>query len=187
MPKNILKKCICIADSRTQIAGYLYGVSPPDNPQVKEIRCIAMPPQWGTHQRVHLSSGLPEHDFLTDLEPLGWMHTRPNELPQLTPHDVTSHARILENNKHWDGDKCIILTCSFTPGSSEQYTVNIRSLMHKQQRRRGARHMPALRRDPRGMGVAALDTSITDNISAEYTNTSKVSMCPSRVAITRSR
>ncbi|KAF9617880.1 hypothetical protein IFM89_039099 [Coptis chinensis] len=29
---------------RTQIAGYLYGISPPDNPQVKEIRCIAMPP-----------------------------------------------------------------------------------------------------------------------------------------------
>lgn len=33
-----------------QIAGYLYGVSPPDNPQVKEIRCIIMVPQWGTHQ-----------------------------------------------------------------------------------------------------------------------------------------
>lgn len=34
MPKNLLKKFICIADLRTQIAGYLYGVSPPDNPQV---------------------------------------------------------------------------------------------------------------------------------------------------------
>jgi pre-mRNA-processing factor 8 len=31
--------------------------------------------------------------------------------------DLTSHARILENNKQWDGEKCIILTCSFTPGS----------------------------------------------------------------------
>lgn len=31
--------------------------------------------------------------------------------------DLTTHARILENNKHWDGEKCIILTCSFTPGS----------------------------------------------------------------------
>lgn len=30
---------------------------------------------------------------------------------------MTSHARVLENNKHWDGEKCIILTCSFTPGS----------------------------------------------------------------------
>ncbi|GMH03627.1 hypothetical protein Nepgr_005466 [Nepenthes gracilis] len=117
MPKNILKKFICIADLRTQIAGYLYGISPPDNPQVKEIRCIAMPPQWGTHQQVHLPSALPEHDFLNDLEPLGWMHTQPNELPQLSPQDVTAHARILENNKQWDGEKCIILTCSFTPGS----------------------------------------------------------------------
>ena len=34
MPKNLLKKFICIADLRTQIAGYMYGVSPPDNPQV---------------------------------------------------------------------------------------------------------------------------------------------------------
>jgi pre-mRNA-processing factor 8 len=117
MPKNILKKFICIADLRTQIAGYLYGVSPPDNPQVKEIRCIAMPPQWGTHQQVNLPAALPEHDFLTDLEPLGWMHTQPNELPQLSPQDLTSHAKILENNKQWDGEKCIILTCSFTPGS----------------------------------------------------------------------
>ncbi|KAH1207334.1 Pre-mRNA-processing-splicing factor 8A [Glycine max] len=148
MPKNILKKFICIADLRTQISGYMYGVSPPDNPQVKEIRCIVMPPQWGTHQQVHLPSALPEHDFLNDLEPLGWMHTQPNELPQLSPQfsrqlplpyllsgkyiydslyivspeksslqDLTSHAKILENNKQWDGEKCIILTCSFTPGS----------------------------------------------------------------------
>ncbi|KAJ4816432.1 Pre-mRNA-processing-splicing factor [Rhynchospora pubera] len=117
MPKNILKKFICIADLRTQIAGYLYGLSPQDNPQVKEIRCIAMVPQWGTHQQVHLPSALPEHEFLNDLEPLGWMHTQPNELPQLSPQDLTSHAKILENNKQWDGEKCIILTCSFTPGS----------------------------------------------------------------------
>lgn len=117
MPKNVLKKFICIADLRTQIAGYLYGMSPPDNPQVKEIRCIVMPPQWGTHQQVHLPASLPEHEFLNELEPLGWLHTQPNELPQLSPQDLTSHARVLENNKQWDGEKCIILTCSFTPGS----------------------------------------------------------------------
>ncbi len=34
MPKNLLKKFICIADLKTQIAGYLYGVSPPDHSQV---------------------------------------------------------------------------------------------------------------------------------------------------------
>lgn len=37
-----------------------------------------------------------------------------------SPHflqDLTNHAKVLENNKQWDGEKCIILTCSFTPGS----------------------------------------------------------------------
>ena len=40
LPKNLLKKFICIADLRTQIAGFMYGVSPPDNPQV----CFSLPP-----------------------------------------------------------------------------------------------------------------------------------------------
>ena len=44
LPKNILKKFICISDLRVQIAGYLYGVSPADNPQVKEIRSIVLVP-----------------------------------------------------------------------------------------------------------------------------------------------
>lgn len=35
MPKNLLKKFICIADLRTQISGFMYGISPPDNPQVR--------------------------------------------------------------------------------------------------------------------------------------------------------
>ncbi|KAL8957764.1 MAG: hypothetical protein Q9193_005047, partial [Seirophora villosa] len=42
MPKNILKRFITIADLRVQVAGYLYGSSPPDNDQVKEIRTIVM-------------------------------------------------------------------------------------------------------------------------------------------------
>mmetsp|Transcript_13991 Transcript_13991/g.37788 ORF Transcript_13991/g.37788 Transcript_13991/m.37788 type:complete len:2349 (-) Transcript_13991:271-7317(-) len=117
MPKNLLKKFICIADLRTQIAGFMYGVSPPDNPQVKEIRCIIMPPQWGNHQVVHLPNSLPEHDYLSDLEPLGWLHTQPNELPQMAPQDVTMHAKMLEMHKSWDGERCIVVTCSFTPGS----------------------------------------------------------------------
>ena len=117
MPKNVLKKFITIADLRTQIAGYLYGVSPPDNPQVKEIRCIVMPPQWGNHSMVNLPTMLPEHDYLSDLEPLGWIHTQPNESSQLQPQDCTQHAKILEQHEAWDGEKSIILTCSFTPGS----------------------------------------------------------------------
>ena len=117
MPKNLLKKFVCVADLRTQVAGYMYGVSPPDNPQVKEIRCVVMPPQWGNHAAVHLPHTLPDHDYLQDLEPLGWMHTQPNESPQMSPQDVASHARMLEAFKTWDGERCVLVTTSFTPGS----------------------------------------------------------------------
>ena len=117
LPKNLLRRFVCISDLRTQVAGYLYGVSPPDNPQVKEIRCLVMVPQWGTHQQVHLPHQVPEHEYLKELEPLGWIHTQPSEAPQLNPQDVTQMARLLENNRSWDGDRSIIVTCSFTPGS----------------------------------------------------------------------
>jgi pre-mRNA-processing factor 8 len=40
LPKNVLKKFICIADLRTQIAGYMYGVSPADNPHVRPPSCL---------------------------------------------------------------------------------------------------------------------------------------------------
>ena len=116
-PKNILKKFICIADLRTQVAGYLYGVSPADNLQVKEIRCIVLPPQWGTPISITLPNQLPEHELLKDLEPLGWIHTQPNELPQLPPQDVVMHSKIIANNKSWELEKAIVITCSFTPGS----------------------------------------------------------------------
>ena len=45
LPKNLLKKFICIADLRTQVAGYMYGVSPPDNPQVR----APSPPAYSVH------------------------------------------------------------------------------------------------------------------------------------------
>ncbi|KAI9504626.1 hypothetical protein BX070DRAFT_222513 [Coemansia spiralis] len=122
LPKNLLKRFIAIADPRTQIAGYLYGKSPPGNDQVKEIHSIAMVPQWATHQQVHLPDKMPSHEYLRDLEPLGWIHTMPNELSHLSPQDVTTHARILARTAdkpkiRWDGEKTIVMTCAFTPGS----------------------------------------------------------------------
>jgi pre-mRNA-processing factor 8 len=38
MPKNILKSFVISSDLRTQVAAFLYGASPPDNRQVKEIK-----------------------------------------------------------------------------------------------------------------------------------------------------
>jgi len=121
VPKNILKKFICISDLRTQIGGFIYGVSPPDNAQVKEIRAIVMPPQYGSHTTVNIPlNSVPHTDnaYLQDMEPLGWIHTRPAELPGLPPQDVIQHSKLMANEDHgWDPSKVITITCSFTPGS----------------------------------------------------------------------
>jgi len=117
MPKNILKRFITIADLRVQVAGYLYGSSPPDNDQVKEIRTIVMIPQVGNTRDVQLPHHLPQHDYLNALEPLGIIHTvSGNEPPYMTAMDVTSHARLMNAHPAWD-KKTVTMTVSFTPGS----------------------------------------------------------------------
>ena len=123
LPKNILSKFITIADLRTQIAGYLYGVTPSDNDQVREIRCIVMVPQVGNHQSVTMPKKLPDDEMLKEMEPLGWIHTQPNELIQngaqiLPAPDVVTHASIVTDNPNaWTGKNEIIITTSFTQGS----------------------------------------------------------------------
>lgn len=117
MPKNILKRFITIADLRVQVAGYVYGLSPSDNDQVKEIRCIAMVPQIGSTRDIQLPQQLPHHEYLEQLEPLGIIHTvSGNEPPYMTAMDVTQHARLMNAHKSWD-KKTISMTVSFTPGS----------------------------------------------------------------------
>ncbi|KAK6611598.1 Pre-mRNA-processing-splicing factor 8 [Botrytis cinerea] len=117
MPKNILKRFITIADLRVQVAGYLYGSSPPDNEQVKEIRCIVMVPQIGSTRDVQLPQQLPQHEYLDQMEPLGIIHTvSGNEPPYMAAMDVTQHARLMNAHKSWD-KKTVTMTVSFTPGS----------------------------------------------------------------------
>ena len=117
MPKNILKRFIIIADLRVQIAGYLYGASPPDNPQVKEVRAIAMIPQVGNTREVQLPYQLPQHEYLSELEPLGIIHTNAgNEPPYMAAADVTQHARLMNAHSSWD-KKTVTMTVTFTPGS----------------------------------------------------------------------
>ena len=117
MPKNILKRFITIADLRVQVAGYLYGSSPPDNDQVKEIRCIVMVPQIGNTRDIQLPQQLPQHEYLEQMEPLGVIHTvSGNEPPYMTAMDVTQHARLMNAHKSWD-KKTVSMTVSFTPGS----------------------------------------------------------------------
>lgn len=117
MPKNILKRFITIADLRVQVAGYLYGSSPPDNAQVKEVRTIVMIPQVGNTRDVQLPHQLPQHSHLTGLEPLGLIHTvSGNEPSYMTAADVTQHSRLMGAHSSWD-KKTVTMTVSFTPGS----------------------------------------------------------------------
>ncbi|KAJ5028389.1 NUC071 domain-containing protein [Bipolaris maydis] len=117
MPKNVLKRFITIADLRVQVAGYLYGKSPPDNDQVKEICTIVMIPQVGNTRDVQLPKELPRHEYLDNLEPLGIIHTvSGNEPPYMQASDVTQHARLMNQHASWD-KKTVSMTVSFTPGS----------------------------------------------------------------------
>jgi len=63
--------------------------------KVKEIRTIVMPPQWGNHQQVSIPLMDPEHELLEEYEPLGWIHTQPNELSEMAPSDLVTHALCL--------------------------------------------------------------------------------------------
>jgi pre-mRNA-processing factor 8 len=117
MPNNLLKKFICIADLRTQIAGFIYGISSPQNNQVREVRCILMPPQWGNQQQVKIPHTIPKHTFIDEFEPLGWIHTQPNDLPEMSATDFVAHTRMLNMFPSWNGERCITLVVSFTPGS----------------------------------------------------------------------
>ncbi|KAH9912797.1 uncharacterized protein B0H18DRAFT_1126773 [Fomitopsis serialis] len=117
LPKNILRAFVTAADLRTQVAAFLYGVSPPDNKQVKEIKAVAWVPQRGNNNSVELPSQLPKDDFLLkDLEPLGWIKTQALELPHLSPTDVTTQAKLMAEHPEW-GSSSICLTSAFTPGS----------------------------------------------------------------------
>ncbi|TID19690.1 pre-mRNA processing splicing factor 8 [Venturia nashicola] len=117
MPKNILKRFITIADLRVQVAGYLYGSSPPDNAQIKEVRTIVMVPQIGNTRDVELPLHLPENPSLEGLEPLGIIHTVAGQEPRyMSASDVTQHARLMQAHKSWD-KKTVTMTVAFTPGS----------------------------------------------------------------------
>ena len=117
LPKNVLRAFITAADLRTQVAAFLYRVSPPDNKQVKEIKAVAWPPQRRSNNSIELPSQLPKDDFLLkDLGPLGWIKTQALELNHLSPTDVTTHAKLMAEHPEW-GPSSICITASFTPGS----------------------------------------------------------------------
>jgi len=49
------------------------------------------------------------------------------------------HAKMLEMHKSWDGERCIVVTCSFTPGSCSltAYKLTPRCVLLMRTTRRG--------------------------------------------------
>jgi hypothetical protein len=119
LPKNVLKKFITIADLRTQVAALIYGVAPADNPHVLEIRMLALPPQVASHQAVTLPQQTPQHESIAGMMPLGFVHTTHDdpEAPPFSPFDIIQQARLLADNRDWDGERCVTISVTFTPGS----------------------------------------------------------------------
>jgi pre-mRNA-processing factor 8 len=134
LPKNLLRKFVTASDLRTVVGGYLFGVSPTDTTNVKEVRMIVLPPQTGNNLQVILPTGLPVHDSLVGMELLGWIHTQPNEVQTLSPSDVCRTAKLITQSQasmQSDAQKAsesttfspmaletgIMMTVSFSPGS----------------------------------------------------------------------
>ena len=121
LPRNLLKKFVSISDLRTQVGAFIYGCTPKDNPQVREVRAFVMVPQVATHQATTMPVSTPEEvtgrEALEGLEPLGWVHTQPSELAVLSPYDCVVHSRMLTENRSWSVESAIVLTCAFPPGS----------------------------------------------------------------------
>ncbi|KAJ6264576.1 hypothetical protein Dda_0723 [Drechslerella dactyloides] len=120
MPKNVLKKFIMISDLRMQVAAYIYGSSPPDNDQVKEIKCFVLVPQVGNTSSVQLPRHLPQHEYLTKeqgMESLGWIHTQAGkETSFMNANDVTQHSKLMAAHKEWDS-KTITIDVTLVSGA----------------------------------------------------------------------
>lgn len=113
IPQNLLRKFIQISDLRIQVGGFLFGKSPEDNNEVKEITYIALVPQLGRPSSVEFPLELPDFSsgVLEGLELLGWIHSQSNEAVFLSAMDVAAQASFAQ------GPEFILLVVAYTPGS----------------------------------------------------------------------
>ena len=110
LPKNVLKTFVSsCGDLKTKVGVFMYGSTPESAPQVREVKCLIIPPQRGSNIDVEFPNKLPEHSSLKNLEFLGILKTSFNEIAHLSPADVERSAK-----KYPFG---MTITCTFTPGS----------------------------------------------------------------------
>ncbi|CAN3368761.1 pre-mRNA-splicing factor 8 [Diutina catenulata] len=131
VPRSLLKTFISICDTRVQVAAYLFGESPTDNPRVKEIKYLALVPQLGNTKEVKLPEAIPSLDSNPDLrhlELLGWIHTQtvgPSSSPGAISTDFLRFmGGMLGNESH---HSLLHLVLAFTPGAIRLEGYHLRS------------------------------------------------------------
>ena len=65
---------------------------------------------------------LPSHPHLEDMEPLGWLHTQPNELPQLSPQVSPLFHLLLHPDLHPLLHQVLLLHPDPYPNFQDVYT-----------------------------------------------------------------
>ncbi|EZG56399.1 pre-mRNA-processing-splicing factor 8 [Gregarina niphandrodes] len=129
IPNNLLRHFVSCADLRTRIGAFLFGSTPSDNPNVREIRALVLIPQSGTHEQVDFVNQFPSHVLLDELEPVGWAQTTPS-VATPSVHDVCYTASLLsagmdavatgrpdDVRTRLDTNTCMVLHVALTQGS----------------------------------------------------------------------
>ncbi|CCC69721.1 hypothetical protein NCAS_0D01400 [Naumovozyma castellii] len=123
LPRNLLNDFIKLSDIKIQIAGYLYGKSPADHPNIKEVKTIVLVPQLGNRRGVEMANlpGKHPHKYLEDMELLGWVHTQSDENKFMSVNEVMTHARLFGDHD----PNAIDLSMYSKPGSVSLAAYNL--------------------------------------------------------------
>ena len=120
LPRSLLENFVLCADTRVCIGGLLFGVPLAEDPTVKEVRAILMPPQSGKSAAVSIPTSVPQHDALQSggFMALGWIRTQPDSkqgAAVLNSCDVATQGRLLADNPSLSADSFYSVLCSVAP------------------------------------------------------------------------
>lgn len=100
-PEETIQKLLACCDVKVQCCAYMFGHALPDSPNIKEVLCVMIPPQFGTAVESRTPPRIPfDAPPLQEgnLSFLGIMRIGESEA-QLTSHDLALQARALEVNE----------------------------------------------------------------------------------------
>lgn len=97
IPENLIKTFINISDPHLQVLSILYKRL--RNP-INEVVAFLIPPQNSKYDSITIPYKLPNDEILTQLEPIGLIHTTVISKADLEPADIILSTNILSRNQH---------------------------------------------------------------------------------------